>query len=146
MFVEDADGKRAVSVRYGGDERRTAMDLKRLSEKAKELVDRRGGTGALKDDADELKRIAQREGSLADKAKAAAEALKDPGAEASQADGNAAATPAGAASAQTEAARAGQKTEGEARGKHGDGKHRGRGQGKHRGGGARGGRRGRNRL
>ena len=56
------------------------MDLKRLSEQAKRLIDRRGGTKALKEDADELRDIARGEGSVSDKAKAAADALKDPGA------------------------------------------------------------------
>ena len=57
-----------------------AMDFKRLSEQVKRLVDRRGGTKALKEDADELRDIARGEGSVSDKAKAAADALKDPGA------------------------------------------------------------------
>jgi hypothetical protein len=56
------------------------MDFKRLSEQVKRLVDRRGGTKALKEDADELRDIARGEGSVSDKAKAAADALKDPGA------------------------------------------------------------------
>ena len=59
------------------------MDLKRLADRAKALVEKRGGTGALKGDAAELKEIAGRQGSLADKAKAAAAALKNPGADAS---------------------------------------------------------------
>jgi hypothetical protein len=54
--------------------------LKRIAEKAKEQVDRRGGTESVKEDAEELKEIAKGEGSLKDKAKAAGEALKDPGA------------------------------------------------------------------
>jgi hypothetical protein len=56
------------------------MDLKRLSQQAKRLVDRRGGSKSLKEDADELRDIARGEGSLSDKAKAAADALKEPGA------------------------------------------------------------------
>jgi len=56
------------------------MDFKNLQRKAKELVDRRGGTDSLKADADELKNIAKGPGSVADKAKRAADALKDPGA------------------------------------------------------------------
>jgi hypothetical protein len=55
------------------------MDLKRIGDKAKDLVDKRGGTGSLKKDAAELKDIAGGEGSLMDKAKAAVEAIKDPG-------------------------------------------------------------------
>jgi hypothetical protein len=57
------------------------VDFKKLTDKAKDLVDKRGGTDALKEDAVELKDIATGEGSLADKAKAAAEVLKDAGAE-----------------------------------------------------------------
>jgi hypothetical protein len=56
------------------------MDFKRLSQQAKRLIDRRGGTKALKEDANELRDIARGEGSLSDKAKAAADAVKDPGA------------------------------------------------------------------
>ena len=56
------------------------MDFKRLSQQAKRLIDKRGGTKSLKEDADELRDIARGEGSLSDKAKAAAEAVKEPGA------------------------------------------------------------------
>jgi hypothetical protein len=56
------------------------MNLKRLTDRAKDLVNKRGGTGALKEDAGELKDIASGKGSLKDKAKAAGEAVKDPGA------------------------------------------------------------------
>jgi hypothetical protein len=55
------------------------MDFKKLTDRAKDLVEKRGGTDSLKEDATELKGIANGEGSLADKAKAAAAALKDPG-------------------------------------------------------------------
>lgn len=48
--------------------------------KLKEMVSRRGGTEGLKEDAEEVRDIARGEGSLTDKAKEAAEALKDPGA------------------------------------------------------------------
>ena len=58
--------------------------LKKAAEKAKEQVDKRGGTDALKEDAEELKGIAKGEGSLKDKAKAAGKAIKDPGAAGSQ--------------------------------------------------------------
>lgn len=51
-----------------------------LVNKAKKVVDQRGGTEALKQDAEELKDIARGGGSTQDKAKRAAEALKDPGA------------------------------------------------------------------
>lgn len=51
-----------------------------LVNKAKKVVDQRGGTDALKQDAEELKDIARGRGTAQDKAKRAAEALKDPGA------------------------------------------------------------------
>jgi hypothetical protein len=56
------------------------VNLRRLADRAKKIVDRRGGTDALKEDATELKDIATGEGTLKDKAKAAADAVKDPGA------------------------------------------------------------------
>jgi hypothetical protein len=56
------------------------MNLKSLQRKAKQLIDRRGGTDSLKADAEELKDIAKSSGSVADKAKRAGDALKDPGA------------------------------------------------------------------
>lgn len=56
------------------------MDLKGLQRKAKQLIDRRGGTDSLKADAEELRNIATGPGSVADKAKRAGDALKDPGA------------------------------------------------------------------
>lgn len=55
------------------------MDFKKLSKQAKKIVDQRGGTGALKQDAQELQRIAKGKGSMSEKAKRAAEALKTPG-------------------------------------------------------------------
>ena len=55
------------------------MDLGKLTDEAKKLIDERGGVDALKDDAMELKDIATGEGGLTDKAKAAVEAVKDPG-------------------------------------------------------------------
>ena len=56
------------------------VNFRNLTDKAKELVEKRGGTDALKQDAQEVKDIAKGRGSLTDKAKAAADALKDPGA------------------------------------------------------------------
>jgi hypothetical protein len=55
------------------------MDFKKLADKAKDAIDKRGGVDSLKADADELKKVAKGKGSLTDKAKAAAAALKDPG-------------------------------------------------------------------
>jgi hypothetical protein len=56
------------------------VNLRRLADRAKKIVERRGGTGALKEDAEELKHIAKGEGSLKDKAMAGADAVKEPGA------------------------------------------------------------------
>ncbi len=55
------------------------VDFKKLGVKAKDLVEKRGGTDSIKEDAAELKEIATGKGSVSDKAKAAAAALKDPG-------------------------------------------------------------------
>ncbi|HEX6780898.1 MAG TPA: hypothetical protein VF125_02585 [Solirubrobacterales bacterium] len=55
------------------------MDFKKLADKAKDTIDKRGGMDSLKADAEELKKVAQGKGSLTDKAKAAAKAIKDPG-------------------------------------------------------------------
>ena len=55
------------------------MDLGSLTKRAKKLVNQRGGVDALKDDAEEVKDIVSGGGSAMDKAKDAAEALKDPG-------------------------------------------------------------------
>ncbi|HET9185382.1 MAG TPA: hypothetical protein VFN82_04490 [Solirubrobacterales bacterium] len=56
------------------------MDLKRLANRAKKTIDRRGGVDSLKADAEELRKIAKGDGSLTDKAKRAAKAVKEPGA------------------------------------------------------------------
>lgn len=56
------------------------MNLKSLFNKAKRTVDQRGGVDSLKEDAMELKDVAKGEGSLSDKAKDAAAAIKEPGA------------------------------------------------------------------
>jgi hypothetical protein len=55
------------------------MDFKKLANKAKETIDKRGGVDSLKADAEELKKVAKGKGSLSDKAKAAAKAIKEPG-------------------------------------------------------------------
>ena len=60
------------------------VNFRRLTDQAKKLVDKRGGTDALKEDADELKDIASGKGRVKDKAKAAGEAIKDPGAPAEE--------------------------------------------------------------
>lgn len=63
------------------------MDIKKIVDKAKDFVEEhkddlhlKERAEGLKEDLGELKDIAQGEGSLADKAKAAVEAVKDPGA------------------------------------------------------------------
>ena len=53
------------------------MNLGKLTDQAKQLIGKRGGMDSVKEDAVEVKDIAQGEGSMQDKAKAAAEALKD---------------------------------------------------------------------
>jgi hypothetical protein len=60
------------------------MDLKKLAAKAKDTIDKRGGMDSLKADAEELKKVAKGKGSLSDKAKAAAKAIKEPGAKAGE--------------------------------------------------------------
>ncbi len=55
------------------------MDFNRLTSKAKQLFQQRGGTEGVKSDAQDLKDIAQGDGSLTDKAKQAADALREPG-------------------------------------------------------------------
>ena len=56
------------------------MDLNKLFRRAKKVVDDRGGTDALKQDAEEVAAVARGKGSAGDKLKGAADALKDPGA------------------------------------------------------------------
>jgi hypothetical protein len=50
-----------------------------LANKAREIFNNRGGTEAAKGDVQELKDIHARGGSMSDKAKAAVDALKEPG-------------------------------------------------------------------
>ena len=54
-------------------------NVKKIADKAKDQVEKRGGSDAVKEDAGELKGIAKGKGSLKDKAKAAGKALKEPG-------------------------------------------------------------------
>ena len=56
------------------------VDFKKLSTQAKALAEKRGGTEGLKRDAAELSQIAKGKGTLSEKAKAAAAALKETGA------------------------------------------------------------------
>jgi hypothetical protein len=53
------------------------VDFKKLSTRAKDLVEQRGGTEGLKKDAATLREVAKSKGTLSDKAKAAAAALKE---------------------------------------------------------------------
>jgi len=56
------------------------MDWKAMADKAKQIFQQRGGTKAAKEDAEELRDIAQEQGSMTDKAKDAAAAIREPGA------------------------------------------------------------------
>jgi hypothetical protein len=56
------------------------INFKRLSDQAKKAIDKRGGMESVKEDAEELRGIAKEKGSLSEKAKEAAGAIKDPGA------------------------------------------------------------------
>ena len=56
------------------------MNLGKIADQAKKLIGKRGGMDSVKEDAMELKDIARGDDSIGDKARAAAEALKDPGA------------------------------------------------------------------
>ena len=56
------------------------VNFKKLSDrakKAKDLVDQQGGTDALKEKADRMKAATKGQGSMADKAKAAAEVARE---------------------------------------------------------------------
>jgi hypothetical protein len=56
------------------------VKLSDLTSQAQNLFKNRGGTESLKEDAEELKDVAQGPGSASEKAKEAFEAVKDPGA------------------------------------------------------------------
>ena len=56
------------------------VDFKKLAQSANNLVNKRGGMKSVEEDANELLDIAKGQGSLSDKAKRGAEALKEPGA------------------------------------------------------------------
>jgi hypothetical protein len=55
------------------------MRYQRLARLAKQAIDKRGGVDALKQDLQQVTEVAKGKGSLKEKAKAAAEALKQPG-------------------------------------------------------------------
>jgi hypothetical protein len=56
------------------------MNIKSLTDSAKNLIHKRGGVESVEEDAKELKDIATKDESLTDKGKDAVEAVKDPGA------------------------------------------------------------------
>jgi hypothetical protein len=56
------------------------MDWKAMADKAKHVFQQRGGSKAAKEDAEELRDIARGHGSMTDKAKEAAAAIREPGA------------------------------------------------------------------
>ncbi|MEA2297281.1 MAG: hypothetical protein QOF77_217 [Solirubrobacteraceae bacterium] len=56
------------------------MDFEKLARRAQEIYVERGGADAARGDARELEEIARGQGSLTEKAKLAAKALKRPGA------------------------------------------------------------------
>jgi hypothetical protein len=56
------------------------MDWKGMVDKAKQVFQQRGGAPAAKEDAQELRDISQEQGSVADKGKDAAAAIREPGA------------------------------------------------------------------
>lgn len=58
------------------------VNFKKLADRAKDTIDKRGGMDSLKADAEELKKVAKGQGSLKDKAKQATQAIKEPGAKA----------------------------------------------------------------
>ena len=55
------------------------VNFKKLTDKAKDAVEKRGGTDALKADAKEVGNIFKGKGSLKEKAAKAKDAVKDPG-------------------------------------------------------------------
>jgi hypothetical protein len=71
------------------------MGLSDLLDRAKGIVQRRGGTDGLKEDAQELKDVATSDASMSEKLKQGAEALKEPGAEGPEAAGPEAKGPEG---------------------------------------------------
>ena len=56
------------------------MDWKRMADRAKQVIDKRGGSQSVKEDAEELLDIAKNRDSTSDKFKEAVEAIREPGA------------------------------------------------------------------
>ena len=55
------------------------VNLKKIADMAKDQIDKRGGTDALKEDLSEVGDAVKGKGSVTDKAKKAAAAVKEPG-------------------------------------------------------------------
>jgi hypothetical protein len=55
------------------------VNWKSIADKAKQTFQQRGGSEAAKEDAEELRDIARGQGSITDKAKEAAAAIREPG-------------------------------------------------------------------
>lgn len=55
------------------------VNFKRLADTAKKTIDKRGGNESVKQDLAELQGIAKGKGTLKEKAKRAADAVKEPG-------------------------------------------------------------------
>jgi hypothetical protein len=79
MFPCVADGLSGYEWQSNEEKGLSMVDFKKLSDRAKDLVEKRGGTEGLKQDATQLREIARGQGSIADKAKQAAAALKETG-------------------------------------------------------------------
>jgi hypothetical protein len=90
------------------------MGLSDLVNRARDIVQKRGGTEALKADAEELKDIAKSDASTSEKLKKGAEALKEPGAQGGRQEGAGAQKDPGAEGTRPEGAGA-QKDPGERR-------------------------------
>jgi hypothetical protein len=90
------------------------MGLSDLVNRARDIVQKRGGTEALKADAEELKDIARSDASTSEKLKQGAEALKEPGAQGARQEGAGAQKDPGAEGTRPEGAGA-QKDPGERR-------------------------------
>lgn len=69
------------------------MNFKKLTDQAKAAIDKRGGTEALKGDLAGLKDVAKGKGTFKEKAQAAKDRLKQPGARTDAADTPGVATP-----------------------------------------------------
>lgn len=74
-----SDLDRALAL-FSGPRPKEPDETEIFFDKAKKTVDDRGGVQSLEEDAEELKKVATGKGSLGDKAKDAAAAIKKPGA------------------------------------------------------------------